>query len=471
MKRSLNTRRIVVGFILITSFYQLTAQRTAFDNDEFIARRKRLMEMTDGSMIILFGEPMAYPGNPFRQDNDFYYFTGIEEAGSVLLMVPGAGASILFQPALGEREIYVSGPNLLSAGVNPAEYGFSDILPSTQLDEFIVRLTGASNGATIFTRISPPDVVNGSRMEIEMHYARAARLHYNDMVTLNSIRVNKLKEKYPALSFRDITGEIDRLRVIKTKYEKDILRINGKLSAEGVKEAMRITKPGVYEYQVESAAMGVVTNGGAIRAAYPPIVASGPNTCTLHYEKNDRETVAGDLVLMDFGACLDYLTMDISRTWPVNGKFSPDQERVYKLLLEIEKACIESYRPGVMEEDVIRYVSEKVTGMNLDLSGLENYISHSMQSPVVDGKLKVENIISGFGHFVGMAVHDVGEFGTEGLKPGMVFAIEPGLYNPETGIGIRIEDTVLITENGCEVLTAAVPKEIDEIEKLMRITR
>jgi len=109
--------------------------------------------------------------------------------------------------------------------------------------------------------------------------------------------------------------------------------------------------------------------------------------------------------------------------------------------------------------------------MNLDLTGLENYISHSMQPPVVDGKLRIENIIGGFGHFVGMAVHDVGEFGDDGLKPGMVFAIEPGLYNPATGIGIRIEDTVLITEDGCEVLTAGVPKEIDEIENLMRITR
>jgi len=330
MIRAIFSRGLLLVFIMMISYISAFPQRTPFDSDEYTARRDRLMKMVDGSMIILFGEPVAYPGNPFRQDNDFYYFTGIEEPGSVLVMVPGAGTSILFQPMPGEREIYVSGPNLLSAGVNPGDYGFSDILPSTQLDEFIVRLTGASDGASIFTRISPPDVVNGSRMEIEMHYARAARLHYNDLVTLNSYRVNKLIDRYPAVSFVDIAGYIDRLRVIKTGYEQEILRINGRLSALGVKEAIRITKPGVYEYQVESAAMGVVTNGGAIRAAYPPIVASGPNTCTLHYEKNDRKTVAGDLVLMDFGACLDYLTMDISRTWPVNGKFSPEQEKVYK---------------------------------------------------------------------------------------------------------------------------------------------
>ncbi len=468
MKKNILRLTLLVFVLNFQPWIIVKAQRASYSKDEFFARRASLMDQVDADFIILFGEPMAYPGNPFRQDNDFYYLTGIEEPGSVLMMIPSSQSSIIFQPALEKREIYVSGPNLLASGTMPSDYGFTNIVSSATFDEYIARKLGGDSRPVIYTRISPPDFVNGDRHEIEIHNARAARLHYFDRISDNTYRVNKLISRYPLIIFKDITPMIDNLRVIKTDYEVEILRTNGRISSLGVKEAMLMTKPGVFEYQIEAAAMNAITDGGAIRAAYPPIVASGPNTCTLHYEKNSRKTEAGDLILMDFGGCLDYLTMDISRTWPVNGKFSTEQKKVYTLLLEIQKACIESYKPGVKQKDVIKYVKDKLDKLDLDINGLEKYIGHSMKPPVVDGKLYVENIISGFGHFVGMAVHDVGTYGNQGLKKGMVFAIEPGLYNPLTGIGIRIEDTVLITENGCEVLSSDVPKEIEEIELLMR---
>ena len=458
---------ISIIIISVFSVNQSYCQRAPFNKDEFQMRRQVLMEKVDADMILLFGKPFPETGTPFRQDNDFYYFTGVEEAGSALIILPGANRCILLQPVQSEREIYVSGSNLLCGKVNPEKYGFDDIVPVSDLDEYIVRNCGRSSGSDLYIRIMPSDVVNGGRMEMDLHFARGARSHYNDQVTLNTYHVNKLKKRYPYINFHDISPIIDDMRVIKTDWEKDILRKNGRISAEGVKAAILATEPGVYEYEIEAAAMNVVSRHGALGPAYPPIVASGPNTCTLHYEKSARQTEDGDLLLIDFGACMDYLTMDISRTWPVNGRFSDEQKKVYRLLLEIQKACIESYRPGVKEEDVINYVYKKLSGMDFNLEGLEDYISHSMKPPVEDGKLKIENIISGFGHFVGMAVHDVGTYGNEGLRPGMVFAIEPGLYNPDTGIGIRIEDTVLITEDGCEVLSKAVPKEIDEIEALM----
>lgn len=464
--KSLYFRFTGILFVLLITIVA-DAQRAGFDKDEFAERRQALMQKADAEMILLFGKPKPESGTPFRQDNDFYYFTGIEDPGSALVMLPASGQSILLQPVLSDREIYVSGSNLLSSGTDPSAVGFNSIIPISDLDEYIVRNCGRSSGADVFIRIMPPDVVNGGRMEMDLLHARAARSHYNDQVSLNTHRVNKLMQRYPYINFHDVSVYIDELRVIKTDWEKNILRKNGRVSAEGVKAAIIATEPGVYEYQVEAAAMNVVSSHGALGPAYPPIVASGPNTCTLHYEKSSRKAEDGDLLLIDFGACMDYLTMDISRTWPVNGKFSPEQKKVYTLLLEIEKACIESYKPGVRQEDVIEYVEKKLSKMDLDLEGLEGYISHSMKPPVENGELKVENIISGFGHFVGMAVHDVGVYGDAGLRPGMVFAIEPGLYNPETEIGIRIEDTVLITEDGCEVLTEAVPKEIDEIEELM----
>jgi Xaa-Pro aminopeptidase len=174
-------------------------------------------------------------------------------------------------------------------------------------------------------------------------------------------------------------------------------------------------------------------------------VGSGPNSCVWHYEENARQMEEGDLVLMDFGADLDYLCMDITRTWPASGKFTPEQKEIYEIVLAVQKACIEAYKPGVTSQDVRRHVSEVLKAKGIDSRGLRG----------------------GIGHYVGMAVHDVGPRGVP-LQEGMVFAIEPALYYTDKNIGIRIEDTILITKDGCEVLTKDVPKEIADIEKLMR---
>jgi Xaa-Pro aminopeptidase len=189
--------------------------------------------------------------------------------------------------------------------------------------------------------------------------------------------------------------------------------------------------------------MHIILRSGAKGAAYAPIVGSGPNSCIWHYEKNSRRVEAGDVVLMDFGADLDHLAMDITRTWPASGRFTDEQREVYRTVLEVQKACIEAYRPGATPKSVRDHVAAVMKSKGLDPRGLEG----------------------GFGHGVGLSVHDVELGGL--LKEGMVFAIEPGLYYPEKNFGVRIEDTVLITRRGCEVLTKDVPKEIDEIEKLM----
>jgi Xaa-Pro aminopeptidase len=237
---------------------------------------------------------------------------------------------------------------------------------------------------------------------------------------------------------------IDEMRLIKSAEEIDILRRNGKISAEAVKQAILATGPGVFEYQIEAAAMHVILKNGAKGAAYPPIVGSGPNSCIWHYNENSRKVKDGDLVLMDFGADLDYLCMDITRTWPASGKFTAEQREVYQIVLAVQKACIEAYRPGVTSEDVRKHVADVMKKKGIDPRELRG----------------------GIGHYVGMCVHDVGPRGVR-LKEGMVFAIEPALYYPEKNIGIRIEDTILITKDGCEVLTKDVPKELEEIQGLM----
>jgi len=436
--------KLPIFFTLIVLFFQtsLYSQRVGYSKEEMTKRRAALMDQLENGLVILFGECMPQPAAHFRQDNDFYYFTGVEDSGAILVMAPRTKQSFLFLPRQTQREIMFGGENLLSDEEAKEKAGFTEIYPISFFDEFLARNV-RRYGSMLHVRLSPRDTVDNARWEGRIFVARKNRIHYNDQMTLDNYRIKKLKERYPVIAFTDVTPLIDEMRVIKSQEEREIIRRNGKISAEAVKQAMVVSKPGVFEYEIEAAAMHVILKHGAKGTAYPPIVGSGPNTCILHYEENARQTEHGDLVLMDFGADLDYLCMDITRTWPVSGKFTPEQKEIYQIVLEVQKACIAAYKPGVTSEDVQKHVSEVMKQKGLDPRGQRG----------------------GIGHYVGMCVHDVGPRGP--LREGMVFAIEPGLYYPEKNIGIRIEDTVLITRDGCEVLTKDVPKEIDEIEKLM----
>ena len=417
-------------------------QRTGLTREEFTHRRSALMGSVKDGAIILFGDAEAPSGSHFRQDNDFFYFTGNEDLGAVLVMVPASRQACLFLPQQTPREEMIDGPNLLKDPDGKAKSGFSDIFPVSYLDEFLARNLARFNGR-FHVRLSPRDTLDDARSETALWAARRSRSHYNDQLSIDQHRIVKLKERYPQMEFRDLAPAIDAMRVIKTAEEIEILRRNGRISAEAVKQAMLTGRPGVFEYEIEAAATSVILKHGAKGPAYAPIVGSGPNSCIWHYDRNSRRVEDGDIILMDFGADLDHLTMDITRTWPASGRFTDEQREAYRIVLEVQKACIEAYRPGATSESVKDHVAKVMKAKGLDARGLAG----------------------GIGHGVGLAVHDVPLGGV--LKEGMVFAIEPALYYPEKGFGIRIEDTVLITRDGCEVLTRDVPKEIEEIEALL----
>jgi Xaa-Pro aminopeptidase len=417
------------------------AQRTGYSSGEFIRRRSALMEQTPGGLILFFGDTTgrragANPGAHVRQDSDFYYFTGVEDLNAVLVLAPRARQATLFLPKLTPGQIASDGPNLLEDPKAAEKAGFSAVHVLSYLDEFLAR-AAPREGYAFQLQLAP--------REAYLSFARRSALHYNDQLPPDLYRVQKLRERFPAFDLKDITPQVDGLRLIKSAEEVEVLRRNGRLSAEAVRQAILATRPGVFEYAIEGAAMGTIISGGARQAAFPPIVASGLNSCTLHHSRNDRRVEPGDVVLMDFGAELDYLAVDITRTWPASGTFTPEQAEVYRTVLEVQKACLEAYRPGATAEDVTRHVAATMKAKGLDPRGLRG----------------------GFGHYVGMSVHDVGPR-IERLKEGMVFAIEPALYYPDKRFGVRIEDTVLITATGCEVLTKGAPKEIEEIEGLLR---
>lgn len=443
MNKRIMLRILFIALVSVLLLQTYTfAQRTGYTREEFMRRRAALMEQVKDGIIVFFGDAIPQSGAHFRQDNDFYYFCGREDLNAILMMIPRMKQSILFLPQTSEREDRFHGINLLKDPDGQKKTGLSSIQPLDFFDEYLARWTNRAS-KTLHIRLSPRDTVDNARYEYKLFQARKNRIFYNDQISLDNYRVKKLKQRYPYCEFKDITPIVDAMRVIKTPEEIEILRRNGKISAEAVRQAMLIGKPGVYEYEIEAAAMSIILRHGARRFAYPPIVGSGPNSCILHYAENSRMVEEGDIILMDFGGELDYMCMDISRTWPANGKFTEEQREVYHIALEVQKASIEAYRPGVSSADVREYVTNKMKKMGINTRGQRG----------------------GIGHGVGMATHDVGPLSP--LREGMVFAIEPGLYYPEKNLGVRIEDTVLITADGCEVLTGDVPKEIADVEKLL----
>jgi Xaa-Pro aminopeptidase len=246
----------------------------------------------------------------------------------------------------------------------------------------------------------------------------------------------------PSVSIKDLSPILDEMRRVKDDQEIQRLRESGHIGALGLKEAIRSAWPNMYEYQIAALAEFVFLWHGASGQAFFPIVGSGPNSCHLHYYRNRRQMESGDIVVFDFGPDYRYYASDITRTFPISGKFSEEQAKVYQIVLDAQKAALEKVRPGA----TFSVLSEAVNEV-LGRFGYEKYLPH------------------GVSHYVGMSTHDVGA--SEPFEPGVVITVEPGVYMPEKNLGIRIEDTVLVTRDGCEILTREVPKEIPEIERLM----
>jgi Xaa-Pro aminopeptidase len=254
---------------------------------------------------------------------------------------------------------------------------------------------------------------------------------------------DRLRELFKA-DVEDMTPFVDELRRVKTPEEIDAMRRAGRSGALAMAEAMRSTRPGVGEWELEALMSFVQQKEGAAGPAYNAIVGSGPNSLVLHYMASSRAMEDGEVVLIDFAPEVDHFTSDITRTWPIDGTFSPRQAELYDIVLEAQKAGIAAVKPGATIASVSRACGEVFKAR-----GVSKLQKH------------------GPCHYIGMEVHDVGDY-DKPLEPGVAFTVEPGLYEAETKIGIRIEDVVIVTETGCEVVSSLVPRERAEIERLIR---
>ncbi len=409
---------------------------------EFARRRQELAKQLKTGYLILFARVVLPEANHYREDNDFFYFTGLSDPGAVMVMDATSGRTFIFEPAQNARVKQVYGANLLSmTAEQQGRLGYTDVLPVSSLDDILAFRLGKETD--LWLRLSYPDKADGARFETGRDYADQYNAPYGDPTPGDRAAIHKLAERYPAAHRRDVTPFIDAMRNVKTPQEIAVLRRNGSLSAEGIKQAIAHAYPPMYEYQIEARAAYVFRDGGAEGWAYPAIVSSGENINTWHYFNDRRQIQPNELVVFDFAADLDHMTMDITRTFNISGKFAPEQAKWYAVDLEAQKATIAMLKPGNTYEqaaDAGKAVFEK-NGVGKQWTNFP-------------------------GHFVGLATHDV-LLPRGPIQAGQVVTVEPIVEFPEQRMHFRVEDTVLVTDSGPEILSSGVPKELAEVEKLV----
>jgi Xaa-Pro aminopeptidase len=410
---------------------------------EFAARRAELAAQAKTGYTILFARNEIPESSHYREDNDFYYYTGVQDPGAVLVMDNASGKATLFEPQQAGRTAQVYGANLLSQPEAAKTLGFDNVQPVGNLDIMLSYAAGGKSGVELWVRLGFPDKADGARPEVGRDHAWKFAHPYHEDVTSDEAPVKELAARYPMAKLRDATPLIDAMRNIKRPGEIEVLRRNGKISAEGNREAMAHAKPGMHQYEIEARAYEYYYSHGAQGMAYLAIVGSGKNINTWHYFNNREVIEPNQLVVFDFGASLDHMTMDITRTFNISGKFTPEQAKWYAVDLEANKATIALLKPGHTYEE-----AEAAGKAVFEKAGI------------------AEQWYGWPGHFVGLATHDV-MHPSGPIKPGQVVTVEPIVEFPDKQMHFRVEDTVLITNGEPEVLSSGIPKEIADVETLV----
>jgi len=427
---------------------------------EFRRRRERLLSTVGRGVVVVPTAPERIRSRdshyPYRPDSYFLYLTGFGEPEAVLVMVAGESPkSILFcREKDPEREIW-DGRRFGPEAAREA-FGFDETHPIGALDDAMPKLLADQSAV-----YCPLGVDSGWDARV--------------VAWINRVREQARTGVVAPAEIRDVRAVLDEMRLVKDEHELGLMRQAAGIAAAAHVRAMRVARPGVREFEVEAELLHEFRRSGAQGPAYAPIVASGANACVLHYVENSSELRDGDLLLIDAGCEVEGYASDITRTFPVNGRFSAEQREIYELVLAAQGAALDKVRPGnawdAPHEAAVRVLAQ-------------GFVDLGLCSGDVDGVIEAGDYKRFYmhrtGHWLGLDVHDAGDYKRDGqwrpLAPGMTLTVEPGCYIrpaenvPERfwNIGARIEDDVLVTANACEVLTGAAPKATDDLEALLR---
>ncbi|WP_312341371.1 Xaa-Pro aminopeptidase [Stutzerimonas nitrititolerans] len=435
---------------------------TRIPKSEYARRRQSLMaRMEPNSIAILPAAPMYIRNRDvehvYRQDSDFQYLSGFPEPEAVIALIPGRehGEYVLFcRERDPERELWDG----LRAGQDGAiaHYGADDAFPIGDIDDIL------------------PGLIEGRE---RVYYAIGTNETFDHqlMEWIKMIRSKARQGAQPPSEFVALDHLLHDMRLYKSANEVKVMRHAAEISARAHVNAMRASRAGLHEYHLEAELDYEFRKGGAKMPAYGSIVAAGKNACILHYRENDAALEDGDLVLIDAGCEIDCYASDITRTFPVNGKFSPEQKAIYELVLAANEEAFKHIAPGKHWNEAHEATVRVITAGLVELGLLEGDVE-----ALIAAEAHKAFYMHRAGHWLGLDVHDVGDYKIGGewrvLEPGMAMTVEPGIYiaadNQDVarkwrGIGVRIEDDVVVTKTGCEILTSGVPKAVAEIEALM----
>ena len=430
--------------------------QTDIGSDEFLTRRHRVLEAIgrDGVALIQ-GGPKEPAHDVFRQTNDFYYLCGVEVPHSYLLIDGSSGESSLFLPHQAEETRAKEGTSLApdNAETGCKLTGVDHVYGIEFLRRSLERCT------TVYTPMRSAEGSGMSWDTVQRAGQEAVSDPWEGQPERTQAFIQLIRARVPAAEIRDLGPIIDDLRLIKSDAEAVLLRKAGQLTALAITEAMRSTRPGVMEYQLDAVMRYTYLVNGSRDAGYRAIIAGGANTWYGHYNANDQELADGDLLLADCAPDYRYYTSDIGRMWPVNGKYSELQRELYGFIVTYHKTFLSLIQPGVTPDQVLA----EAAGQMRDVIG-----STDWSKPIYEQSAKRALEFKGhLSHPVGMAVHDVGSYKGKPFEPGVVFTLDPMMWVPEERRYIRVEDTLLITETGFENLTSEAPLELDDVEVIV----
>jgi Xaa-Pro aminopeptidase len=428
-----------------------------FTKEEFQTRREKIFQAIGSQAVALIQGSAKNPGQSvFRQNNDFYYLCGVETPHAYLFIDGTTQTTKLFLAHQSRAQMETEGEILSAENADL-------VRDLTGVDQVLGIELLAQHLEHVRILYTPMRQGEGERMSSDSLW-RVQQEIFSDPWDgrLDRMRyfLSKLRERCPMAEIRDLSPTLDDQRLIKSQQELALLRKAGKLTALGIIEAIRSTRPGVIEYQLDAAMRYHYLNNGARDAGYNAIVAGGDNAWYGHYSANNCPLLDGDLVLADCAPDYHYYTSDIGRMWPVNGHYSPVQRELYGFIVKYHKVLLSLIRPGLTDTWILQNAAAEMKKV------IENTkFSKKIYEESARRALEFPYHMS---HCVGMAVHDVGHYRGKELKPGMVFAVDPMIWIPEERLYIRVEDTVTVTEDGIENFTSDAPLELSDVEALMR---
>jgi Xaa-Pro aminopeptidase len=461
---------LVASSLLVLSAHA-SAQPPLFTDalpvEEFAARRARVIQQIGDGAVVIQGATELPSYHKFRQNNQFFYLTGVEVPRAILVIDGRSRSSTLFLLPRDERAERSEGPVLVPGPEAAKITGIERVLPRAEFLNLVRQFEADSRTLYMPHRLEALGAATPGYTE--GHARKSLEDPWDRRTSREMTFIDRVKEKTPSGTIKDLDPILDSMRLIKSAREIALIREATRISGLGIMEAMRSAQPGMYEYELEAIADYVFKKHNSQGIGYFALVAAGKNASWPHYHAAQTRTEDGQLLLFDYAPDYKYYTADVTRMMPVNGRFTRDQRELYTIYLRLYQALMTSIRPGRVNailEDAVAKMDKVLASFTFTNAKYKEAAARFVDNY----RQRLGSERASLGHMVGMEVHDVTAPMPDGLKPGMIFTIEPALTIPEDRVYVRLEDMILVTETGYENLSSFVPMEVADIEKLMAET-